>query len=194
MLEQRRQALTAALEDSNPQVREAAAQALERLEPILHLAQVTAGLKSADRGDRIRALFALEGVRAPGVFDALLEMLGDRDADVRATAVQVLGNRAEAKALPELAKRLRDDSAAVRMYTAEALGAFRDPRLVPYLASVLQDGDSGVVEAAVVALGRLGAAEAEPHLLARLRDTRPEVRRAAAIGLGQIAIAEHPPT
>ncbi|SDL25466.1 HEAT repeat-containing protein [Geoalkalibacter ferrihydriticus] len=192
MLETRRKALMAALEDGDPQVRIAAAASLEALEPLLHLQQLLGGLAVADRGHRIHCLFALEKVRAPGVPEALLRLLEDPDPDVRAAAVQVLGARAEARALPELAKRLRDPEAAVRMYAAEVLGAFRDARLVPYLAAVLRDEDSGVVAAAATSLGSIGAAESEKYLLALLRDSRAPVRRAAAVALGRLEIKDEP--
>ncbi|HDR46701.1 MAG TPA: HEAT repeat domain-containing protein [Geoalkalibacter subterraneus] len=192
MLEQRRHVLTEALSDPDVGVRKAASEALEALEPALHINMLLQGLKSPKRAERIRCLYALETVRSPRVLPSWLNCLTDADADVRATAVQVIGARGESRALPELAKRLRDEVAAVRMYAAEALGRFRDARLVPHLASVLRDEDSGVVTAAVCSLGKIGSAAAEKYLLAILRDRRPAVRAEAARALALLEWEDSP--
>ena len=62
-LEQRRNLLIELLNDSEEEVRTAAAAALERLESFQDLAQIVEDLSSDKRGQRVKAIFAMEYVR-----------------------------------------------------------------------------------------------------------------------------------
>jgi HEAT repeat protein len=128
-LEQRRNLLIELLNDSEEDVRTAASAALERLESFQDLSQSVKDLESDKRGERVKAIFAMEYVKSADVFPHLIKLLKDPDADIRGAAIQVLGNKAHPKSLSSLVKHLKDPSPAVRVHTAEALGHFSDVRL-----------------------------------------------------------------
>jgi len=188
MQSERWQALKKMLQDEDPQVREAAAQALERLETLLSVEEVIAAMGEGPRGRRIQAIFAAEQIDSVKVLPALLAQLEDPDEDIRVAAVQVLGRKKHPKTLGELVKRLKDPSPSVRFYAAEALGEFGDKRLVPYLAQLLKGRDLNLACCAAMALGRIAAGEAQPALMAALGDERPELRAAAARALGMLRL------
>ena len=80
MLEVRRQALRGALCDADEGIRQAAAEALERLEAVQSLDDILQILKSGNRGLQVRAIFALEKVQSPRVYAPLLAALKVADA------------------------------------------------------------------------------------------------------------------
>ncbi|MDT8442197.1 MAG: HEAT repeat domain-containing protein [Desulfuromonadales bacterium] len=185
-VEQRRALLIELLGDPDRLVQEAAAAALEKLESLLDLEQIVRDLKADQRGQRVRAIYAMEHVQSSEIFPYLIDLLKDPDADIRSAAVQVLGSKAHPKSLGSLVKHLKDPSPAVRVHTAEALGHFQDPRLVAVLGSVLTSDDEQLVISAARALGRQGVAEAQAPLLTLFKDTRPAVRVAAIEALSLV--------
>ncbi|HKG10770.1 MAG TPA: hypothetical protein VKB07_09375 [Gaiellaceae bacterium] len=107
---------------------------------------------------RVLASWGLS-IRAPAAMPFALEMLRDRNPEIRADATSVL-------------ERLADDSAAL-----EAL-----------IGLVESDPDLEPVDAAVEALGRLRAQAAIPALAKVIRDERADgdTQFAAAMALGRI--------
>mgnify|MGYP001241971772 CR=1 FL=1 len=186
--EQRRKLLIKLLVDPDKDVRDAAAKALERFESYLDLDQIITELKAEKRGQRVRAIYAMEYVQSPDVFPHLINLLKDPDADLRSAAVQVLGVKAHPKSLSSLVKHLKDPSPAVRVHTAEALGYFQDSRLIPLLSSLLQSDDEQLVISAALSLGKQALPEAQAPLLALLEDSRPSVRVAAIEALTHIPV------
>lgn len=188
MLEVRRQALRGALCDADEGIRQAAAEALERLEAVQSLDDILQILKSGNRGLQVRAIFALEKVQSPRVYAPLLAALKVADADIRCAAIQVLGEKKHVKALEYLVRHLKDPHPAVRGHAACALGNFSDRRLVPYLVAELGSSDEELIVSVLEALGRIGAAEAEDAVLSLVQDDRLRVRRAAIKALGCLGI------
>ncbi len=186
MLADRREALRNALNDPEERVRQAAAESLEQIELLGELEQLLRQAVEGARGERVKALFALEKARSERVYPVLLQALEDEDADLRAAAVQVLGRRHHPSTLKAVLKCLKDPEPAVRVHAAMALGAFGDRRLIPYLAAVLKARDDALVCAAIDSLARIGDPDAEEHLLTALQDPRSKVRAAAATALGQL--------
>lgn len=187
-LEQRRNLLVGMLNDADEKVRLAAASALETLESFQELKQILESLRSDKRGERVKAIFAMEKVISPDVFPHLVSLLKDPDPDIRSVAVQILGVKAHPKSLNGLVRHLKDPAPAVRVHTAEALGHFKDARLVPYLSAVLNDQDEQLVVAAVNSLAAINLPEAVPPLLPLCKDSRAVVRQAAAAALGKLPI------
>ncbi len=56
------------------------------------------------------------------IFQSLVDMLGDDEADVRAAAAKALGVIGDKKAIDSLKTALKDDEADVRAAAVEALG------------------------------------------------------------------------
>lgn len=188
-LEQRRQLFIALLNDSEEEVRMAASAALDRLESLQELRQVIDNLTSDKRGQRVKAIFAMESIRSTEVFPHLIGLLKDADPDIRGAAIQVLGVKAHPKTLASLVKHLKDPAPSVRVHTAEALGHFNDVRLAPYLTAVLGDSDEQLVASAARSLGRIGAPESAAALAKLARDGRATVRLAAIQALSDLPIA-----
>jgi HEAT repeat protein len=189
MLERRRQVLQEALRDKDEEVRVAASEALERLEAVQSLDDILQVLRGGNRGQQVRAIFALEKIHSPRVFPPLLAALRVADADLRCAAIQVLGEKRHVKALEFLVRHLKDPHPAVRVHAATALGNFCDRRLVPCLSAVLADEDEELVVAALESLARIGFAEAEGAVLRLTDDSRTRVRCTAMKVLGCLGVA-----
>lgn len=185
MLENRRSALQAMLNDPQPEVREAAAAALEVIEAVADLEQLLDRLQHGLRGERIAAAFALERVNSAKIFPPLLESLKSADPDLRLVAVKVLGGKKHPKTTAALVKMLDDPESGIQAETARVLAGFADRRLPGFLAPLLEREEQ-IALAAIEALGRLAFPEGEEPLLGALRDQRPAVRAKAAEMLGKL--------
>lgn len=189
-LEQRRKLMIELLSDPVEEVRAAAAAGLEQLESFQDLGQIIQGLKSEKRGQRVKAIYAMEKIRSAEVFPHLINLLKDPDAEIRGPAIQVLGVKAHPKSLNSLVKHLKDPAPAVRVHTAEALGHFDDVRLAPYLIALLGEEDEQLVASAARSLGAIGAPESAGPIAKLARDSRATVRIAALEALSRLPLKE----
>jgi HEAT repeat protein/beta-lactamase regulating signal transducer with metallopeptidase domain len=179
-------ALTAALKDTDKEVREAAMHALVRMrDPSIYEPLVQA-LKDAAPDVRREAVFGLGQMRDKRALEPLIAALKDSDAEVREQAAFALGQLRDRSAVDGLAAALRDTNADVREQAIFALGQIRDPRAVEPLISALKDGAAYAREQAAFALGQLRASSAVEALVVALKDSDPDVREQAAFALGQI--------
>jgi beta-lactamase regulating signal transducer with metallopeptidase domain len=180
-------ALTAALKDTDKEVRESAMHALIQLrDPSIYEPLVQA-LRSEAADVREQAAFGLGQIGDKRAVAPLVAALKDSSPDVREQVVFALGQLGDPAAAAELIAALRDADADVREQAAFALGQIGDPRAVEALIGALKDAQADVREQAAFALGQIGDARAIDALTAALKDTNPEVRRHAAFALGQIA-------
>jgi len=120
--------------------------------------------------------------------EALVPVLADREADVRAEAARALGELDDPRSVEALSRALRtDESAEVRKMAAWALGEIEDPAAVPALDyAIRNDVDIEVRRMAAWALGEIESPEAVDGLGAAIGDSDLEVRMAAAWALGEI--------
>ncbi len=179
-------ALRASLDDDEPAVRAMACRALGwQRDPALADA-LQAAITDVDATVRQAAIKALatcfaRGVRIPDdPRRALVERLGDDDADVRAAAVRICGWLG----ITEAAGRIRallvgDDDGSVRAEAAHAAARLNDAAAVPALLAALDAQHGGLRHQAARALGVLSVDDAADALRARLDDPDPEVRVAA---------------
>jgi HEAT repeat protein len=86
------------------------------------------------------AVEALVKIGLPALH-ALVQMLSDKDWQVRREAAWALGEIGDPKAVPFLIRSLRDKDKYVRRAAAWALGKIGDPQVVPALIDVLKDED-----------------------------------------------------
>ncbi|MBT3270059.1 hypothetical protein HN371_23130 [Candidatus Poribacteria bacterium] len=156
-------------------------------------------LIDALRGDSVAArrnagyAFTVMGQEA---VDALVDASADEDPDIRARAVDALGDMGEkaSDAVPALVGRLGDESEIVRRHATEALGTAAqktDAATMP-LAAMLNDENDVVRRNAALALARIGdlAAEAVPALTEALREPHYYVRGFSVQALRRIATPE----
>jgi HEAT repeat protein len=187
------EALVRALQDDDPHVRAVAASSLSVLGgaspaaiPVLRDMLTT--------GERLAALRALTryGPDAEPAMPRLVELLKDKDSEVRWRAAMTLGKIGPAArgTVPALVAALQDEDALVREHAAEALGDIGpDARdAVPALTTALRDPDARVRRDAVRSLGQIGEAAkaAAPAIRPLLDDKEDRVRRAARTALEQV--------
>ena len=117
-------------------------------------------LKDRDSNTRWKAASALGEKKLGEIGDTravepLIQVLDDKDKDVRLTAARVLGVIGDARAVESLIQALRDEERVVRMNAATALGRIGDKRAVEPLTNALEDENSFVQNAARDALEKI---------------------------------------
>ena len=122
-------------------------------------------------------------------FQKLIKALGNKDASVRKSAAEGLGELGDARAVRWLLLRLKDEDNLVGVRAAEALGKIGTPAVQP-LVNTLRVQDSWVWVRAVRALGEIGTPAVEPLLIAlKDDDSSARLRSGAANALGGIGDA-----
>ena len=119
---------------------------------------------------------------------ALIETLGDANANVRVAAVQSLSRLQDPRAIAALSRALREDTdARVREAAANALGEIDDARAVPALLDALKtERVAAVREKIVHALGEIDDPSAVAGITAVTKDPSVKVRREVAWALGEL--------
>ncbi|HUK90665.1 MAG TPA: HEAT repeat domain-containing protein, partial [Blastocatellia bacterium] len=180
------QALTEALKDPDPQVREEAIHALlntnlqvAALEPVIN-----AALKDSNAQMREQGVWAL-GVRGgPGAAQRLAEALKDSDPQVRAKAAWGLGLQGDSASIGALISALKDSDGEVQAQAAWALGLKGDDRAIEPLVEALRTAHPQARAQAAWALGLKGNSRAVAGLIGALKDSEARVRSTAAWALG----------
>jgi HEAT repeat protein/beta-lactamase regulating signal transducer with metallopeptidase domain len=179
-------ALTAALKDTDQEVRENALQALVQLRDPAVFEPLVQALADASADVREQAAFGLGQMRDRRAVQPLTGALKDSSQDVREQVVFALGQLRDPAAVDGLAAALHDSAADVREQAAFALGQIRDHRAVEPLISALKDANADVREQAAFALGQLRDRAAVEALVIALKDSVADVREQAAFALGQL--------
>jgi quinoprotein glucose dehydrogenase len=109
---------------------------------------------------RLHAIWGLGQIarKLPGASDALIALLKDADAEVRAQAAKVLGESRNAGAYESLIALLKDDNLRVQFFAAQALGKIGNKSAVPALIELLgrnADHDAYVRHACFTAMAAL---------------------------------------
>lgn len=123
--------------------------------------------------------------------NSLVQALGDKDADVREEAVDLLAELKDERATVHLTRvLLHDEDPDVREGAAEALADLGGQEAIDPLTQALRDGDAGVRESAVEALAEIGGEKVVSILMDALRDEDEDVREAAADALEEITVKD----
>lgn len=189
VMDKRRQALAALLKDPSPEVREAAARALERMEEMAGVEEILFVLKKGALPAKIKAIYALGKVGGEKVLAPLMYCASRPEEELRAAAIEVLGELAEPKTLPALVERLNDESPAIRANAIAAIGHFPltvdlVKRLVPFLAS----GDGLLDAEALTVLRKARVPGLEGEYIRLLGSPHPRTRKAAVLALGELPV------
>jgi HEAT repeat protein/beta-lactamase regulating signal transducer with metallopeptidase domain len=179
-------ALTAALKDSDKEVRETAMHALIQLRDPSIFEPLVQALKDSSPDVREQAAQGLAQLRDRRAVDPLMGALKDLNPSVREAAVHGLGQLRDARTVDAIAGVLKDESASVREQAAFALGQLRDPKSVDGLIAALKDQNADVREQAAFALGQLRDRRATAALAAAIKDADADVREQVVFALGQI--------
>jgi HEAT repeat protein/beta-lactamase regulating signal transducer with metallopeptidase domain len=179
-------ALTAALKDTDKDVRETALQALVRLRDPGIFDPLVQALSDAAADVRQHAAFGLGQMRDKRAVEPLSRALKDANGDVREQAAFALGQIRDRSAVAALTSVLKDTDEDVRQQAVFALGQLRDPAAIDALAIATHDTKADVRQQAVFALGQIRDPRAVEPLISALKDANAEVREQAAFALGQI--------
>lgn len=151
----------------------------DRAELVALIADPEAFLGHDDSVLRRMATTALDSEAAGRNVEALIVLLADEDAAVRAAAAEKLGSCGEV-AFDALLETSDDDEAKVREAVATAFGEVGNVRALPWLTAAGRDDiDRTVKEAAVAALGAIGDESAVDALIELIKSGPPQVRRRA---------------
>lgn len=215
-------ASAAALADAlgEPERGPAAAGALGLLPPDVALAVLLPRLRGADAGARAELLAALPALPDRASAESVAALLGDEDAEVRATAAESLARAlpaAEARevvagALADPARRagaalalgrfpvdacdlllplLEDETADTRRAAAEGIARCSRPDALSLVAAALRrERDPSTLRALAAALATTGGADAVPPLAELAEGGDPGARFAAVRALGRTGAPE----
>ena len=114
--------------------------------------------------ERIKAMMLLQMHGRPLDVNSLVQLILDRDAQVRAQAVYLIGVNNDREAQPALAVALKDDDPFVRRCACEAFVRCNLPAPLPALWPLLGDSDPFVRTAARLCLQRSPVKDWAKHL------------------------------
>jgi HEAT repeat protein len=196
--------LKALVEDEDPEVRAAAAAALEPLARRAELGELGQGesdqIKHAlvetihrpgERVDVRAAALATAGYFSDPVVERELEA-AVADEEFRLQAIRAMGHSADAKWLNRVLEQLEDPDDVIRQVAATAAGEIGDDAAVPMLTELIDDPAVSVRLAAIDALGEIGGEEARVALVYALEDKREVIREAAQAALDELDFFDEP--
>ena len=178
-------------DDSHPEVRRAAAVALNRIEPAITQDALLAAL-GADQPALLGAAMAgLANLEAPVGRERMVELLSHADPGVRKNAAACLGRLRETKALAGLLGLLLDADKEVRKEAAIALNHIKNRQAIGPLAGLMEDAEAEVRRVAAIALGNTKSRDPQlVQALARgLSDHEASVRQASLSALANLKAA-----
>ncbi len=148
-----------------------------------HLIDALRDPKLRENAAKCLSLIVDPRIKKPHVADILIKALEDEDEYVRSTAVELLGEIGDERAIDQLITKLKDEK-SVREKAKWAL-AFMGKRSIRYLAPLLRETDWKLRRAAFEILTEIGD-DAVDTLIECLRDELWFVRKEAAEALGAI--------
>jgi HEAT repeat protein/beta-lactamase regulating signal transducer with metallopeptidase domain len=179
-------ALTAALKDTDKEVRETAMHALVQMKDPAVFEPLLQALKDSSPDVREQAAHGLGQFRDRRAVQPLIGALKDENASVREQAAYALGQLRDPASVDALGAAVRDNNPSVREQAVHALSQIRDPKSVEPLISALKDSNADVREQAAHALGQIRDPRAIDALVVAVRDADADVREQAVYALGQI--------
>jgi HEAT repeat protein/cyclophilin family peptidyl-prolyl cis-trans isomerase len=137
---------------------------------------------------RLEAVTALGSLRAPAVANVVIDLLGDRDPQVRGAALKAASTVASEEFILILSGLDPDPDWHVRASLASLLGTLPRQSALPRLMSMLSDSDQRVTAAVLTSLVKLNAPGIGDILLDQLKSDDPVVRASAASGIGELRL------
>jgi len=177
------------LKDPVPDVRIAAAEAIEKLEAVSSVDEILATLKTGDMGARIGAIYALGTIGGEKVLPPLVYCARRPEVDIRSAATAMLGKLAFPATLPILVELLDDKNPAVQGRAIAALRNFPvTSEILNKLRTFLSSSD-GVLEAeAAMALAAFNDLYSLSLIESLLTSHHASTRQAAVTALSSMPI------
>ena len=136
------------------------------------------------------ALEILKEVNDQKIVSKLLDLLKDKEGDVKESAAYALGQIQAKEAVLPLLELLKNKDGDVRWRAASTLGQIQAKESVPPLIELLKDKESDFRRLAAYALGEIQAKEAVELLIELLKDKESDVKVSVAFALGRIRAKE----
>jgi len=141
---------------------------------------------------RLEAVTALGVLRADGVIDTLIDILGDPSPAVRAAAIRSMAQNDPEGFVTVLSGLDPDPNWSVRAALATALGGMSAEAGLPRLRSMLGDQEPKVIPAVLASIAKLRPPDAGTILTEHLKAADPVVRKAAAEAMAEVKPAAGP--
>ena len=178
-------------DELNPEVRRAAAIAINRLDP--KIAQdALLGALAADQPTLLgAAMSGLANLDCLDGVDRMVELLSHEDPTVRRGAAASLGKLRAEKALDNLIAMLQDQDADVRREVIIALNHLKDRKALAPIADTMRDANADVRRVAAIALGNAQSKDKQVimPLIIGLEDREASVRQACLSSLANLKAA-----
>ncbi|PIE33199.1 hypothetical protein CSA56_12815 [candidate division KSB3 bacterium] len=182
--------LIQALDDSQPEVRRAAVEALGKTGDTRSIPALTQAMNNLPGSIRKIAAFAIQKI---GDIPSLIQALGSEQEEVRHAAAEALGESESELVITKLAQKLVDAKVYTRRLVVDVLKKIGGEFTIPPLVQALSDDDREVRQTAIEALKQIGIGESPysrlhitTHLVKGLDDCESSVQWATACALGQI--------
>jgi cyclophilin family peptidyl-prolyl cis-trans isomerase/HEAT repeat protein len=135
---------------------------------------------------RLEAVAALAGLKAEGIYDTLLDLLGSDQPPIRAAAIRALARFDPESFVTVLSAMDPDPHWTVRSALAAVLGDLPADSSLPRLRLMLTDTDERVLPAVLAAFAKVRPPDAGTILLEHLKHNDPVVRTAAANAISEL--------
>src|SRR5690606_1855151 len=126
----------------------------------------------------------------PRVVDAVLELIKDKDEDIRRAAIEILNTCKDKRAVDQLILATQDSDWWVSERAADALAEIGDPRALPAILNMPARNDRSA-PVALRALGKLGNTQALGKVVPFLKRPEREVKLAAIEAVGELTGEKH---
>lgn len=177
------------LKDPVPEVRTAAAEAIEKLEATSSVDEILAALKTGTMGAKISAIYALGEIGGEKVLLPLVYCARRPEVGIRSVAAAVLGKMALPAALPIMVELLDDASSTVQ---ARAIAGLRNFQVTADILNKLRpflNASDGVLEAeAAITLACFKDLYSLSPIQELLKSPHASARQAAATALGRMPL------
>ncbi len=141
---------------------------------------------------RLEAVTALGAIRADGVYDQLIDVLGDPNPSVRGAAIRSMAQLDPDGFVTVLSGLDPDLNWSVRAALATALGGLAPEAGLPRLRNMLTDPEPKVLPAVIGAIARLKPEDGGALMIEQLKSGDPVVRAAAANAIAVLKPAAGP--
>ncbi len=135
---------------------------------------------------RLEIVTALGSMRTSGVFESLIDLLGDPNPSIRAAVLKSLAQLDPESFVTVLSGLDPDPNWSVRAALATALGGMTQEVGLPRLRAMLNDAEPRVIPAVLGAIARLRPDDVSAIMIDALKSPDPIVRAAAANALAEI--------
>jgi HEAT repeat protein len=172
----------ACLTDSDPAIRDNAAQSLGKYGDPRGFGPLVVALKDEIPGVRASAAIALGQLKDARAVEVLIPLLKDKDEMLQTSAAYALGELNDARAVRPLLVALSDEKSGVSGFAAVALSQITVPK-VDSLLACLKDANAGVRQKAAELLSNYHTPAVVAALNTATSDRDPAVRKSATLSL-----------